>query len=339
MIKERIESFENKLTDNINKRDQITNNYNDFFIKTLDDIHKKMINKESVSEKLYNWYYDKIIGYVENYATEIEPYREFARETNVPLNYFYYLWLRIREKFESNLLIANGVHFIVALQGGGKSTLAYELIERLRLKNGKGAYINTNFELPRLDTINKKYYKHHIEFKLSDFFDYRIMDDEDPLIVPQKYRFNSAFENMVLDEWLTEMNHRNNRTKDYNNVFLALLQMIAHMRHQGMKRIYILSQIDNTDIQLLSMLKYVHEVEIDLDVDYFDWVFSGELTRHIKGWWVYTYGIKRNRKAQRSDRILLKKQYIERTADFEYFETLNQASRYQVLKEHQVKML
>ena len=80
------------------------------------------------------------------------------------------------------------------------------------------------------------------------------------------------------------MNHRQNNTKLYKEVFIAFISSVAHMRHQRMKRIYVASQLDTTDTQLMAMFKYTHEIEIDLDVDYWDWVQTGMMTKHIKGW-------------------------------------------------------
>lgn len=334
-----IKKYETKINNNIKKTTNKINVYNNFINTKLKKKYDLNYGKENINEVLINKYNDSLFKLIENYANKMNKYANIARKTTVPINYPYYLYLRKRNKKNYNILFEDGVHFFVALQGGGKSTLAYELIERIRINTNKSAYVNADFEIPKLDEISKKYYKYHQRFELLEFFDMSVKDYDPDIKVTQLKKFNRNFDTIVLDEWLTEMNHRLNKTKHYNNIFLALLTMIAHMRHQKMKRIYVLSQIDNTDTQLLSMFKYIHELEIDLNIEYSDWVKSGMLSKNIKGWTVWTYGVKRNRKLQSNDKVLLKKQYIEKTADFDYFDTLSQASKYEVLNEDKIKFL
>lgn len=335
----KIEKLENKINRcTKNKTTRYQKNIHKM-LSGIDKKHKQMLSKENLNEKIIHSYSRSLLNFTNFYAKLLEPFKDFARKTTVPINYPLFLYLKERNRLSNNILFANGVHFFVALQGGGKSTLAYELIERIRINTGKSAYINADFELPKQDDITKKYYMWHNRFELLDFFDMSIQENNPDIKVSQRKRFNRHFDTIVLDEWLTEMNHRLNRTKQYNNIFLALLTMIAHMRHQKMKRIYVLSQIDNTDTQLLSMFKYIHEVQIDLDIEYSDWVKSGMLSKNIKGWNVWTYGVKRNRKSQSNDKVLIKKQYLHKTADFNHFDTLSQASKYDNLDEDRVKFL
>lgn len=310
--------------------------------KLLDKLEQKdtkLLNTETTSEVIAENYYETILDLVEMYYDLVDPYTDFARKTTIPFNWPYYLYLKMKNHLMGNILFKDGVHFFVALQGGGKSTLAYDLISEILRKTGKSSYVNAQFEKPQYDPITQKYFVYFQYFELLDFFDMSVKEDDPSIKVSQKKRFNRNFDTIVLDEWLTEMNHRMNKTKDYNNIFMALLNMIAHMRHQKMKRIYVLSQIDNTDIQLLSMFKYIHELEIDLDVTYRDWIETGMMTRHIKGWTIWTYGVKRNRKKQSMDKVLIKKQYRKATADFTYFDTLSQAEKYAVLHEDKINFI
>lgn len=334
-----IEKFERLVTRLIDKVENKTETSTNKIVNTLQEKDLYKINNDSKNEMLAKFYNDIMLDFTNAYNQLVEPYEDFARQTTVPLSWPYFQYLKNSKRGQNNILFADGVHFFVALQGGGKSSISYELITRLIHLTGKSAYINADYELPRYDEVSKKYYKYFQYFKLMDFFDMSVKDDDPNIQVSQLKKFNRNFDTIVLDEWLTEMNHRLNKTKDYNNIFMALLTMIAHMRHQKIKRIYVLSQIDNTDIQLLSMFKYIHEVEVDLDVTYLDWVESGSLKRHIKGWWVWTYGVKRNRKKQVNEKELVKKQYISATAEFEYFNTLAQAAKYSALTEDKIKFI
>lgn len=332
----KVEQATTKYTNNKSKKiDKGLTNITEF----IDLKHKQMLEKEHASEKVIKLVGNKSLSLAEKYYNLIEPYFEFARKSTVYLNWPYFWWLKKRLRTGGNVLYADGVHFFVALQGGGKSSIAFHLISDILKRTGKSAYVNANFEKHRYDPIKKQHYKYFQFFKLLEFFDMSVKLDDPDIEVTQLKRFNSNFDTIVLDEWLTEMNHRMNKTKEYNNVFMALLNMIAHMRHQGMRRIYVLSQIDNTDIQLLSMFKYIHELEIDLDIPYAEWIESGKLEKHIMGWDVWTYGVSRNKKAQRTDKVLVKKQYVKNTTDFEHFDTYAQAGKYEALPEDPIKFI
>lgn len=257
--------------------------------------------------------------------------------------FYYYFKKNNKEKFD--YLLSNGVHFITALQGGGKSSIAYNLAEYIYENEGTQCYLNASFEKARFDETKQKWIKHHQYFKLSEFFN-AIPDTYDKKGNVKKYKivqlkkFNKNFKTIILDEWLTEMNHRQNKTTDYNDVFLALIAMIAHMRHQGIKRIYVLSQIDNTDIQLTSMFKYHHEVQVKLGNSYFnDFLKNHTLENKIVGWHVDTYKVKRNRKKRSTDEILIKKRFVKATADFKYFDTFSMAGKYENLPEDKINLI
>lgn len=306
--------------------------------KIMNKIDKRDIDT-SLNENIATDYSDTLLEFINAYSELVEPYADFARKTTVPINWPYFLYKKLTNKYDSNVLFHPGVHFFVALQGGGKSTLAYDLISEILVKTGKSSYVNAHFEIPEYDPVTKQYFCYFQYFKLMDFFDMSVREETSKIEVSQLKRFNRNFDTIVLDEWLTEMNHRLNKTKDYNNIFMALITMIAHMRHQKMQRIYVLSQIDNTDIQLLSMFKYVHEVQIDLDVTYADWIDTGMMAKHIKGWHIYTFGVKRNRKKMTTDKVLIKKQYRKATADFTYFDSLAMSHKYNMLKEDEINFI
>lgn len=333
------DTYEDKLNPFFTRSEELANNYFEKITNRINKFDLKNLNREGIHEKIVNNYSRMFLRFVDRYEQGFNKIADFGRKSTVPINWPYYLYLKLKMKFDSNVLFANGVHFFVALQGGGKSTLAYELIERLRIQSGKGSYVNADFELPQQDPISKEWFQYHNRFTLLDFFDLSIMKDNPEIEVAQLKKFNRYFDSIVLDEWLTEMNHRLNRTKDYNNTFLALITMIAHMRHQKIKRIYVLSQIENTDIQLMSMFKYQHEIEIDLDVSYWNWVKTGMMTKHIQGWHVWTYSTKRNKRKRTNEKYLIKKQYVKRTADFSNFDTYAQASKYAELPEDYIQFL
>lgn len=332
-----IDRIEHKLANVIDYQESIFDK-NYIFLKYLEKIDYKF-RKSLINQRFYDSYDKKFIKISTSYEKLFSRYFDFARKTTIPINWPYFVLLKMGLISEVNILLRPGVHFVTALQGGGKSSLAFDIAWEVLRKTGKSVYVNANFEKARLDPITGKHYKYFKEFKLMEYFNISAREDNPEIKVSQLKRFNKNFDTIILDEWLTEMNHRLNRTKDYNNIFLALIEMIALMRHQGVKRVYILSQIDTTDVQLFSMIKYIHEVQVKLDIPYLDWIRTGKLETKIIGWDIYTFGVKRDRKIQKTDKVLINKQFRKATADFDFFETLNQAVKYDALPEDNIKFI
>lgn len=289
-------------------------------------ISKKVIDKlYSIYNLIANKHFKFIIW---SKKTVLQHYKT-ARYTTIPFNK---IWLYFWKKWRLNgatLLHAKGMHFFVALQGGGKSSLIYDLIEEDRIKYSKGAYINVELENPRLDDDSKLLYVYHKQFQLEDFWGLTKKEDSEDLEISQKKQFNTEyFNNVVFDEWLANMNHRQNMTKAYKNVFIALISSLARMRHQGIRRILIASQLDTTDTQMMHMFKYIHQIEVVLDIEYWKWIEDGLFEDHIIGWQIWTYSQKRNRKKGSTELTFVKKHYRKRTADFKYYNSLNQAKEY-----------
>ncbi len=269
------------------------------------------------------------------YVTWSKTLYNFARKTTVPFNYLWFYFLKKWQRYSSSPLLVKGIHYITALQGGGKSSIVFDIIEEIRRKTGLGSYVNVTMENPKYDDINDIWYKFHAEFDEADYWGVsKIIDPEtkeEREVIKQLKQFDKNFPNIVLDEWLSKMNHRQNKTKDYGKVFIALMQSLVHIRHQGLDHAYILSQLDTTDIQLMGIFKFIHEVDVDLNISYSDWVKTGKLNRHIKGWWVYTYMYKKNRKKVATEKILYRKHYRVKTFEDSDFSSLNQAHIYKEL--------
>ncbi len=259
----------------------------------------------------------------------------FKRKSTMPFSYIDFLIERMKQVFIPSLLMQNGVHYVVALMGGGKSSLLYHTIEKLRVKRGLGAYVNVDIEHPHYDPLKGIDVVYHKRFEADDYWGAVTDEKTEKVTFTQLKSFNKMFPVLVLDEWLSKMNHRMNNTSDYKKMFIPFIKSLAHMRHQGINHVYVASQLDTTDTQLMSMFKYMHEVEIDLDVSYLDWVESGKLTKHIKGWKIYTYVVKR--KKGKSDKVLYKKWYEPCTMDMTNFNSLNQASEYKNLPYDKIK--
>lgn len=265
---------------------------------------------------------------------EIQNLKRFVRKTTKPINYPEFLHKK-RLKFKKTgqpYILAEGIHYIYALPGKGKSSLLYDIMEEIRIKTGYGSYINAHLEKPRYDDYEDKWFQYHKYFEVAEHFgkkEYVNRLGETKFKIQQLKKFDKRFHTIGFDELLSWLNHRLNNTGDYLEVFIALIQFLAQRRHRFIKRAYFLNQLDTTDIQLMSAFNYTHEVEVDLDVPYDYWIETGELVLHIKGWWINTYVYAPTGKKNSENKIHIQKHYRKRTANFDYFETLSQSEAYE----------
>lgn len=288
------------------------------FDKSKDEILKEtyLLN---VTSKVINLF-DYSIKYDLDSVNEL---KSFVRKTTVPLNYIEFILGKPKKK-NQHYITAPGTHYIYALPGGGKSSLAFDIIEEIRVKTGLGSYVNCAIEKPKYDDVNDFYFKYHSEFEVEDFFGKQLVtkkDGTEKYKITQLKNFDRRFRNIVFDELLSWLNHRMNNTGDYLQIFIALIQFLAQRRHRNVDRVYFLNQLDTTDIQLMSSFNYVHEVQVDLDVPYWHWVETGCYDKHILGWWIDTYKFGSTGKKTASNKILIESHYRPRTADFDYFDS------------------
>ena len=78
---------------------------------------------------------------------------------------------------------------------------------------------------------------------------------------------------VIFDEINLEFNRRMNRTREYNELFIGLIEFLVSHRHQGIPRIYFIGQkLDLQDKQLQSLFKFQHEI-IDTKRRYKYWYY------------------------------------------------------------------
>lgn len=331
------ETLEKKHNDILTEADLLINNYENIVAKNMEGLELKnkfvniyIKNMESKLEKMGT----SRLESVRTHAKELQEDWDYLRKSTVPYNYLWFWYLKKKQYRNLPLSMQRGVHFIVALMGGGKSSFIYHTIERLRTTFGYGAYLNVDMEFAHFDPILNEYVLFHQKFEQEEFWG-PVEEETGKIEFKQLQRFNNFYPVLVLDEWLAKMNHRMNNTSAYKEMFIPFMKSLAHMRHQGIHHVYVASQLDTTDVQLMGLIKYLHEVEIDLDIDYWTWVKTGSLEKHILGWMVYTYKIKRTK--GKVDKVLRKKWYEPKTQDMKYFNSLNQASEYSSLPYHKIE--
>lgn len=167
--------------------------------------------------------------------------RYFTRKRNI----FKWLFLIVKGWFtKGDILRAEGVHIINGYQGSGKTLLANGIIQ----ETDKSKY----FFLSNISEFEGVKY-----FNINELFD----NNEQVKKLPLKDEYDRTLYAVILDEINLQYNKRLNRTKDYNNTFIGLVELIVSMRHQGVKRIYFIGQkLELQDTQLISLFKYQHDI-------------------------------------------------------------------------------
>lgn len=286
-------------------------------------IHRKITDKQI---KYIDSSVDSKLKFIKIKKYKLRRLKRIYRKTTVPINIPVFRYL-VRKNKGINIpaILRHGIHYIYGLPGAGKTSLVYDIIEHLYQQYGFGSYVNAHFEKPKYDEAKDTTFLHHPYFEIGDHFgktEYQDKNDVTRYKITQLKKFDRRFKNIVFDEVLSWLNHRQNNTSDYLEIFIALIGFLAQRRHRHIKRVYFLNQLDTTDIQLMSAFNYTHEVQVILHIPYKEWVETGELTKHIKGWKINTYKYGAVGKKTADNKYLVETHYRKATADFKYYETL-----------------
>lgn len=246
-------------------------------------------------------------------------------------------------------LLAEGVHFILATMGGGKSSIVFDIIEELRLKTGYGSSINTALENPKFNKVTNSWFTYHDHFDMFDKFGFETIETkhETRVIATLREQFDPNFlAALVFDEFQSALPRRQNKSADYNKVFLAIFNLVIHKRHinkdllkQGIKRIYFMQQTDAVDGLLEGATDYKHLIQVDLDCSFWEWVKTDFLSLHIRGWEVWTYRPHQQRTATGGEVKfrLYKHYYRKKSFNDDDFESRNQGEFYDRLPKQKTK--
>jgi hypothetical protein len=253
----------------------------DIVFSLIDHMEKFLLFSVDIIYRIYDYacrFFEFVVCTVTGIIDDL--YRQL-RLLTIPFNYFIVLiwnWWIIRQT-EREPLDEIGVHYIQSLPGGGKSSLAKHKADEYMHKTGKSIYITHPFEKPKTDEKGNKYVYH----RLVDLKNY--YGDRKKL---KRFNFKMYYA-LFIDEFHLLNNNRYNKEKEYNNFFKALLDDLISIRHTGLDRCYILSQLPSNDVQLMGILAYYHVVKLKKGVNYWRWISNGRFERVPIKWRIKTY--------------------------------------------------
>ena len=153
----------------------------------------------------------------------------------------------LKRLFNRDLLDANGSHIITAYPGGGKTLLASHIINQTN--ENEHFFLSNMAEFPG--------YENCYTFDIKEMF----KDGEQVKSFPTTDYKGRKLYAVIFDEINLSFNRRMNRTAEYNDLFVGLVEFIITHRHQDVPRIYFLGQkLELQDTQLQSLFKYQHDI-------------------------------------------------------------------------------
>ncbi len=160
-------------------------------------------------------------------------------------NVFVWLFLIIKGLFSrGSIYHANGAHLISGYPGSGKTLFMNQL--RNSVDNEKYFFLSNIKEFDGVKTFN-----------LEDIFSNGEQIRSFPT-VDEKGRKLYA---VIFDEINLQFNRRMNKSSDYNNLFIGLIEFLVSHRHQDVPRVYFIGQkLELQDGQLQSLFKYQHDI-------------------------------------------------------------------------------
>lgn len=222
-----------------------------------------------------------------------------------------WIWSNLNNDSDHILFDEEGLQVFSGNTGCGKTSVLYEGIERDRLLNYKPWYVNGPFEKPRTDIEAGIKFKHHEEFEFEQFWSNYKMH-----FLPNHIKYGG----IAIDEVQYELDYRQTMTKDYKAKFNPFRDYAILVRHY-IKKIWLTTQMERVDKQLMQLAKYFHIVRIDIGFDYEDWMIeTGAFRLKILGWYIDSYKIDSLSESITKNLYLswyLRQEY----ADFDYYDT------------------
>ena len=258
LINLRNEQFYNKLDIWCESLDQFADSYHQVLTSKVDRITKYIMN-------FGDWVLDILQPLNE---VLMDNYKK-ARYLTFPLHWIWILLWAYLENYDDQLDPTNkeGLHYIQAPVGGGKSTFEWQKMYDYGRMTGKCSYVTTKMERVKYDEMGQPYLN-HIRFDIQEFWGLKNKGDGSTKDKGDKFgsqlkRFNNTLAaSIVIDELHVLNNNRNNRTSEYNHTFIPMVNSFVLQRHFGIKWILVASQMPKNDTQIMSILTSYNKIKI-----------------------------------------------------------------------------
>lgn len=160
---------------------------------------------------------------------------------------FKWMWKWLKGLFKKkDLMYAQGVHFISGYMGSGKTLYASHIINQY----DKNKY----FFLTNIPEFKQE---NVYLFNIRDYFGNRKQIKRFPLVDGKGRKLIS----IIFDEINLDFNRRENRSNEYNEIFIGLTKFLLSLRHQGIHSCYFIGQFKSyQDTQLATAFKYWHNI-------------------------------------------------------------------------------
>jgi len=160
-------------------------------------------------------------------------------------NVFVWLWLIIKGLFaKGSIYHNNGAHLISGYPGSGKTLLMNQIKNEI---DSEKYFMLANIK--EFDGVKT--------FKLEEIFS----NGEQIRSFPTTDEKGRKLYAVIFDEINLQFNRRMNKSTDYNNLFIGLIEFLVSHRHQDVPRVYFIGQkLELQDGQLQSLFKYQHDI-------------------------------------------------------------------------------
>lgn len=269
-------------------------------------------NNVAYNRRLARSISNKLIRYTD-WVMQDHIYERFRRLTK-PVHWLWiWGWMeRAKAAYDEDPFRRPGVYIGTGEPGSGKSSLAMEIMHRMLKKTGKGSYINTAIEIPRVDEKTFEKYIFHPRYEITDFFrDFKIAD------YPNQFKFAA----LHIDEAHRVWQYRQNQSDQYMHSFKPFMDYAVGVRHY-IGHIFLYTQMDKVDTQLMSLgSNNVFDVQVKKGFDYDNWMETGLFRNTILGWDLTFYKV--IQKDGSWNKIERFKTFYKRTFDLKFFNSLN----------------
>lgn len=299
--------------------------YEDFLYK----LNKAADSITAFSNKIIKILIEIIHLFGKQYSKVMESKNVFKtlRFITFPLHW---LWIAvwrwsIRPKEKKIPFDDEGFMIITGIPGAGKSSLAFEIMNRSLALYGRPWYINSKMEQPSYNEIEQIYYRNHAIYNFKEFWSDGKMHQR-----PN----NLLFGGMVIEEFHRELNYRESNTREYKEVFVPFMNYLVTVR-KSIKRIIALTQMNKVDVQMMNVACHVSEVRIDIGFNYPDWLFrTGAFKLQPLGFHIETYTVV-NQLSGGYEKGNIKKWYLKsKYSDWDKFDTYAEKDDYNHIPLH-----